>query len=220
MTAAATSPFLYRPDLWSWLSALTERGDALCASSVERPPQTSDTTTSVLNDDLRDVRLTRDGDKHAFERIVRRHQLELARRLRRFSSDPLVQDELLHETFVQAFFSLGKYRADAPFINWLHRIGVRTGYRYWKTRRRVGSVAALDDQRVAAPNRSSDDELHDVLERLSPRDRLVVTLLYLEDRSIKEAADLAGWSQTMVRVQAFRARGRLRTLMREMEGER
>jgi RNA polymerase sigma-70 factor, ECF subfamily len=43
----------------------------------------------------------------------------------------------------------------------------------------------------------------------------VLTLLYLESHSVAEAAELAGWSQTMVKVQAYRARQKLRKLIDE-----
>jgi RNA polymerase sigma-70 factor (ECF subfamily) len=43
----------------------------------------------------------------------------------------------------------------------------------------------------------------------------VVTLMYLEDRSVAETAALTGWSKTMVKVQAFRARAKLRKMMSE-----
>jgi RNA polymerase sigma-70 factor (ECF subfamily) len=53
------------------------------------------------------------------------------------------------------------------------------------------------------------------LEQLPPRDRLVLTLLYLESRSVAEAAELAGWSESMVKVQAHRARQKLRALLEQ-----
>jgi RNA polymerase sigma-70 factor (ECF subfamily) len=61
----------------------------------------------------------------------------------------------------------------------------------------------------------SADEVAVVLEQLAPRDRLVLTLLYLESRSVAEAADLAGWSESMVKVQAHRARKRFRKLLEQ-----
>jgi RNA polymerase sigma-70 factor, ECF subfamily len=47
---------------------------------------------------------------------------------------------------------------------------------------------------------------------LPPRDRLVLVLMYVDGRSVDEAAQLAGWSKTMIKVQAFRARRKLRAL--------
>jgi RNA polymerase sigma-70 factor (ECF subfamily) len=167
--------------------------------------------------DIRDVRQAIGGDERAFERIVRRHQQEIARRLRRFSRDPLVLEELVQETFVQAFFSLHRYRSDAPLIHWLHRIAVRAGYRFWKVQRSRPINVAIEAQALLAPEPHDNDAdaIDRVMARLSPRDRLVLTLMYLEDHSVDETATLTGWSRTMVKVQAYRARGRLQKLMQQ-----
>jgi len=78
------------------------------------------------------------------------------------------------------------------------------------------------DVRLHDPQAESRDAAHEsadevavTLEKLAPRDRLVLTLLYLESRSVAEAADLAGWSETMVKVQAHRARKRFRKLLEQ-----
>ena len=52
-----------------------------------------------------------------------------------------------------------------------------------------------------------------VLEELSPPARLVITLLEIEDRSVKEIAELTGWSVPLVKVRAFRARAEMRKLL-------
>ena len=57
------------------------------------------------------------------------------------------------------------------------------------------------------------ERLHAALAELSPKERLVITLLELEDRSVQEIADLTGWSAANVKVRAFRARAALRKLM-------
>ena len=57
-----------------------------------------------------------------------------------------------------------------------------------------------------------------VLARLAPRDRLVMTLMYLEQCTVAQIAELTGWSESLVKVQAFRARRRLRRLC-ETKGE-
>lgn len=57
--------------------------------------------------------------------------------------------------------------------------------------------------------------LHRVFERLAPRDRLVLTLRYLEQCDVAETARRTGWTQTMVKVQTLRARNRLRKLLEQ-----
>jgi len=168
---------------------------------------------------LADVRAATDGDGDAYSRVICRYQDKIAQRMVRFTRDPRMIEELVHDVFVEAYFSLGSYRGDAPLEHWLQRIATRVGYRFW-TRR--GRNADSVDVHLHDPPADSTETAHDsadevavVLEKLAPRDRLVLTLLYLESRTVAEAADLAGWSETMVKVQAHRARKRFRKLLEE-----
>jgi RNA polymerase sigma-70 factor (ECF subfamily) len=52
------------------------------------------------------------------------------------------------------------------------------------------------------------------LSRLSPSARLVITLLEIEGRSVREIAGLTGWSAPLVKVRAFRARAEMRRLLK------
>lgn len=160
------------------------------------------------------------GDGDAFGKIVGMHQRTIAAQMKRFSRDETVVEELVHDVFVEAYFSLKSYRADAPFIHWLRKVAVRVGYRYWKRRGRSLRISELDapDELVARLNEGKSDAsetLGSLLELLPVRDRLVLTLIYWDGCTIAEAADLAGWSQSMVKVQAFRARKRLRNLIED-----
>ena len=175
--------------------------------------------------DARDVRASLGGDGEAYARIVRRHQPWLARRMLRFSRDRLVVEELVQETFVEAYFSLKNYRFEAPLPHYLQCIATRTGYRHWKsrkqTRERAAALQNLAPDGGPAPLDAPDPGaeaariLDHVMEGLPPRDRLVITLLHLEEHSVAETAQLAGWSEVMVKVQAFRARRKLRQLLED-----
>jgi len=59
-----------------------------------------------------------------------------------------------------------------------------------------------------------------VLENLSADDRVVLTLIDGEDASVKEVAELTGWSESKVKVQAFRARRRMRAAVEKLLGSR
>jgi RNA polymerase sigma-70 factor (ECF subfamily) len=175
---------------------------------------------------LEDIRLTASGDGAAYARLIRRYQQPMSRRMRHFARQPADLEELVHEVFVEAYFSLGRFRGEADFSHWLMRIATRVGYRYWKRRRRdadrrqslessaKGKPPAADsDAAAGAESAEAAEKLAALLEKLPPRDRLVVTLMYVEGHSVVETAALTGWSQTMVKVQAFRARGKLRKVL-------
>jgi len=58
------------------------------------------------------------------------------------------------------------------------------------------------------------------LERLPAEDRMVLELVYLEDRSVKEAARLLGWTAANVKVRSFRSRRKLHKLLNKQLGRR
>ena len=174
--------------------------------------------------DAEDVAATLAGDENAFARLVARWQGEVARLLWRFTRDPGRLDELVQDAFVAAYMGLGSFDPRRPLGPWLRKIAVRTGYRHWRDRARARDHVPLETAaEPAAPEspspESAAEKVHALLARLSPRDRLVLTLIYLEGRTVAEAAELAGWSETMTKVQAHRARARLRRLLARGETE-
>ena len=180
----------------------------------------------VNANDAQDIQDTLDGDDQAYARLVARYQVQIGRRMRRFTRDQVLLEELVQEVFVEAYQSLEGYARDAPFEHWLSRIATRTGYRFWTRRekaRTLPMVPAEELENVAAasdpPNAGEDaaEQVHRLLQRLKPRDRLVLTLMYLEDASVAQIADQTGWSVAMVKVQAHRARSRFKAIL-EQEG--
>lgn len=201
--------------------------EAAMASRPESPADAaaSEAAGSSARDDWLDVRASIAGDGEAFERLVRRYQQPIADYMWRFTRDRLHWEELVQEVFVEAYLSLGSYRAKAPLLHWLKKIATRTGYRAWKERSRrpvVGLPLEAWDRPIE-PDRASEEAeeaaalVHALLARMSPRDRLVLTLMYLEECSVDQTARLTGWSRTMVKVQAHRARKRLKALLEEHE---
>lgn len=174
-----------------------------------------------MSADANDIAATLRGDGVAFERIMQRHQQKIATHMWQFTRDRGTYEELVADVFVEAYMNLRSYRAEAPLIHWLMALATRVGYRHWKqqTRRRCRREVHLEeDQPPVVVSRASTeheaaDEVHYLLAQLPPRDRLVLTLLYLEGCTVDDAARLAGWSRTMTKVQAHRARKKLERLV-------
>jgi RNA polymerase sigma-70 factor, ECF subfamily len=169
------------------------------------------------------------GDEAAYAAIVAEHQPTITRMMWRFTRDPGKLEELVHDAFVETYFSLAKYRGTGPLGGWIRTIAVRVGYKFWKEKKKDSEHQTLNEEIARDPALLSptveiaeDPEvahrtLYDALALLGPRDRLVLTLLYWENCSTEEAAALSGWSGSMVRVQAFRARKRLKKLLEARE---
>lgn len=183
-----------------------------------------DTPVELAPGDLNDVKRTRDGDPDAYRRLIERHQDHVARILWRFSRDRRTHEELVQDVFVEAYLSLSNYAGKAPFEHWLARIATRVGYRYWKERARSRTSEPFDLQewdeatddgqvsRVPEPDHAAE-LLHRLLGQIPPRDRLVLTLRYLDQCDVAETARRTGWTRTMVKVQTLRARHKLRKLI-------
>jgi RNA polymerase sigma-70 factor (ECF subfamily) len=174
--------------------------------------------------DAEDISAVCDGDEDRFAAIVTRYQAAVAAMMWRFTRDPWVLDELVQNTFVEAYTSLRSFDRSRPFLPWLRKIAVRVGYRHWKCSSKpycevsLDAVGDIPDERPEPTQPAASEILHALLAQLPPRDRLVITLLNVEGCSIAEAAQLTGWSRVMVKVQAHRARSKLRKIVRKRHG--
>jgi len=128
----------------------------------------------------------------------------------------------VQDVFVEAYMSLRSYRQKAPFSHWLSRIATRVGYRYWKQmarRRETGSFTLTEWDRIPDESAEQMDPseagslVHRLLAQLRPRDRLVLTLRYLDGCDVAETARRTGWTKTMVKVQTSRAKKKLEKLL-------
>lgn len=212
------------PELADWIAAaIAESVRALAQSASTRP---QDAPADSRTNDWDDVQRTRRGDPEAYRRLIERHQDYVARILWRFSRNRSVHEELVQDVFVEAYLSLGGYHGQAPLDHWLARIATRVGYRYWKEKaRRRGTepfnLEQWDEAVGDGPATNALDPgdagalLHQILAQMSPRDRLVLTLRYLEQCDVVETARRTGWTKTMVKVQTLRARKRLRKLVEQ-----
>jgi RNA polymerase sigma-70 factor (ECF subfamily) len=220
-----------------WLDSMATMAAAqglLASTALGRSPGLA----PGLTVDSEDVRRCLGGDGDAYRRIIARHQSMVAAIMWRFSRDPSVHEELVQDVFVEAYESLPRYRGTGPLSHWLARIATRVGYAYWKRERRSRYVVSLSARDVETLADAPADEpvdyaeaaalIHRLLGALPPRDRLVLTLRYVDGLSVERTAEQTGWSKTMVKVQALRARGKLKALVEaaqargtgEGEGER
>lgn len=89
-----------------------------------------------------------DGDRDAFRLLVEREQIAVYRACLRILGRPHDAEDVVQESFVMAFRSLGSYRGDGPLGGWLMRIATRQAFRRLGQRR---DPAQLDpDTTVAA----------------------------------------------------------------------
>ena len=170
-------------------------------------------------EDRRDIAAARGGDAAAYARLVARYQPVVAQQMWRFTRDRQVLEELVQEVFVAAWMGLPKYQARAPFLHWLRRVATYTGYGFWKRQERdrarrealaLGAEPLPVEPAADADAPAAAAYLFRLLETLPAKERLVLSLMYFEECSTQEIAERIGWSRSLVKVRAFRARKKLR----------
>lgn len=171
------------------------------------------------------IRAAQAGDEKAFGQIVRACKHRLLGLAARYTQSTHELDDLGQEIFVHIWKGLPGYRFDAPFSHWLSRVTVNTCYTHLKRRQRRWRLFSEPDQpeqldRAADPAPAAQAAAMDAMERirpglseLRPDDRMVLTMLHLEERSVAEIAALTGWSEGNVKVRALRARQKLREIL-------
>jgi RNA polymerase sigma-70 factor, ECF subfamily len=174
---------------------------------------------SLAQADSNDIVAILNGDGNAFTGLIKRYQNKIAAKMCWFTRDKQQIEELVQDVFIESYRSLRSFKKGSPFFPWLMKIAVRVGYKHWKKIAGTPKEVSLNDlDEVVTSNKNIEpsyaaEMIHNLLATLSPKDRLVLTLIYLEGCSVVEAAEITGWSRIMVKVRAHRARGKLKLIL-------
>ena len=184
------------------------------------------------------IRRVLDGDTEQFAELIARYQDHVVKIVAGHVRRDVVA-EVSQDVFVRAFTSLPTYEFRKPLEHWLSIIAVRACYDYWRgegarthilfsgigddeTQWLDRALAAESQERLEQMVRQTEaaEVLRAALDRLSAPDRMVLTLVHLEGRSMAEAGELLGWTVANVKVRAHRARHRLRRILVDLTKEK
>lgn len=146
------------------------------------------------------------------------------------------EEDLTQMVFAKVFAKLDQYAGKVPLDHWVSRVAVNTclnvlahervrpELRYADLSEEqaavVDTLAATESDVPAEQGFASRELVEKMLAQLGAADRLVVTLLHLEGRSVEEVAKMTGWSKPVVKVRAFRARQRMKVQLRQLLSEK
>jgi RNA polymerase sigma-70 factor (ECF subfamily) len=175
------------------------------------------------------------GDAASFEPLVQKYSPRVFATARRYARRESEVEDIVQEVWLKAFQKLNGFRGEAPFEHWLMRLAVRTCYDFLRghQRNREAAFSELSEPEtdwlehfVSQPEAASENAeaarqlVERLLNQLSPAARLIITLLEIEERSVKEISQLTGWSVPLVKVRAFRARAEMRKLLAKIAREK
>lgn len=136
------------------------------------------------------------------------------------------EEDLVQTVFMKIFSKLDTFSGTVPLEHWVSRVTVNTCLNQldrervrpelrWADLKEeeeevLKNLARSEDELPGSESSAAREVVAKLLASLGPEDRLVITLLHLEERTVEEIARLTGWSQGMVKVRAFRARQRMK----------
>ena len=187
--------------------------------------------------DLDLARQAQVGDESAFAEIVRRYSPRVFSVASRFFRQRSLVEEAAQEVFLKAYTQLGSFEGRGSLEGWLTRIATNTCLNMVRSskRRPESTVSDLtDDEASWLDHQSAGDGEQSSVEKdlvatdladrllsvLSPEDQQALLMIHGEDASIKEVAEVTGWSESKVKVRAFRARKKVREAMERLLGHR
>jgi RNA polymerase sigma-70 factor (ECF subfamily) len=152
----------------------------------------------------------------------------------RFFRQRSVVEEAAQEVFLKAYTQLGSFEGRGSLEGWLTRIATNTCLNMVRSSKRRPEMTVsdlTDDEQSWMDQQSAGDggkqasvenslvaaDLADrLLAVLRPEDQQALLMIDGEDASIKEVAEATGWSESKVKVRAFRARKKLREAMEKL----
>lgn len=165
-------------------------------------------------------------DDEAARELVRRLYPLVAKIVRAHRPRRTAEEDLCQMIFIKMFQKLNQFSGKVPLDHWVSRIAVNTCLNQIaaeKVRPELRHADLSEEEQAVVQNLAvSSEELapdrqfasrqlvEHLLDLLKPAERLVIDLLYLKERSVEEIRQLTGWSTSLIKVRAFRARRKMK----------
>jgi RNA polymerase sigma-70 factor (ECF subfamily) len=160
------------------------------------------------------------GDQKAFGELCLRYNVMLKKKIFSIVRHQEDTEDVLQDTFLNAYKHLHAFRETCKFSTWLTKIGINTSLILLRKRRKLSEAPADEFETLRLRDPAPDPEqeymtdqtfltLRKAIQKLPPRTRVVMDLCYRKERRITEAAAMLGITEAAVKSRILRARRRL-----------
>jgi RNA polymerase sigma-70 factor, ECF subfamily len=180
------------------------------------------------------VAAAKDGDHQAYAELCRRHSKQILRTVLRITRDVADAEDTLQEALLKAYIHIGGFEGRSAFSSWLTRIAINSALMSSRKKRSqlvysFESDPEIDEFNLPEPAETSpspeesciqnalEDELVQAIRYLSPTLRAVMQILYREDASVAQIAEMLGISESAVKSRLLRARSKIRARLKQRQ---
>lgn len=169
-----------------------------------------------------------EGRQELYALLVQRHQNFAFTLALRYVGNREEAEELAQDAFVKAYRSLADFRGQARFSTWLYTIVHHTCLSH--LRKNKGPVVSVDPERMSqlghttasgssasarTDDRSRRHWIEKAIARLPETDARIITLFYQAEQQVDEIGRILGMTPSNVKVRLFRARQKLRDILKQ-----
>ena len=168
-------------------------------------------------------------DDDAARELVRALYPLVAKLVRAHRPARSAEEDLCQMIFIKIMQKLSQFSGKVPLEHWVSRIAINTCINQIQAEKArpelreadlseeqaavVRNMAATSDELAPGQRFASRELVEHLMMALKPAERLVIDLLYLQQRSVAEIQKISGWSSALVKVRAFRARQKMKKQM-------
>ncbi len=170
----------------------------------------------------------RDDDAAARELVGALYPL-VARLVRAHRPARSAEEDLCQMIFIKIMQKLSQFSGQVPLEHWVSRIAINTCINQIQAEKArpelreadlseeqlavVQQMATTDGELAPGQRFASRELVEHLMLALKPAERLVIDLLYLQQKSVADIQKLTGWSSALVKVRAFRSRRKMKKQM-------
>lgn len=136
-------------------------------------------------------------------------------------------EEISQDSFVKAYKNLASFKGDSKFSTWVYKIAyyasldmVKKKKRYIYTEDidevREGELGSVQDSLKCLEEKERKEVINNALLKLPDEERVIITLFYFEDLSIKEISKVVNLSEDNIKVKLFRSRKKLASILKNV----
>ena len=172
-------------------------------------------------------------DEEAARALVRALYPLVAKLVRAHRPARAAEEDLCQMIFIKVLQKLSQFSGKVPLEHWVSRIAINTcinQIQAEKARPELREADLSEEQAAVIRNLARNDAelgpdqsfasrqlVEHLMKALKPVERLVIDLLYLQERSVAEIRRVTGWSGALIKVRAFRARQKMKQIMSKLD---
>ena len=180
----------------------------------------------TTNNDIYYINLIIEGNSNAFSVLVDRYKDLVFSLALKMVKNREEAEEVAQDTFIKVFKSLSQFKGDSKFSTWIYKVAYNTCLDRLKKQKREQQVVSIDEFNTnqiksidnaldKMENEEREKAIQNCIQLLPADDAFLLTLFYFEEQSLEEIAKVIGLTANNAKVNPFRSRKKLTSILRE-----